>query len=72
LFPLIHWRSYFLLSTLQRRLREIAGAGALLLLNACRGNKTAGKATLSFYAMQAARDESGVAAVEFALILPVL
>lgn len=42
MFLLIHWRSYFLLSTLQRRAR------------------------------QAARDQSGVGAVEFALILPVL
>jgi Flp pilus assembly protein TadG len=42
LFLLIHWRSYFLLSTLQRRAR------------------------------QAARDQSGVGAVEFALILPAL
>jgi Flp pilus assembly protein TadG len=72
LFLLIHWRSYFLLSTLQRRLRESAGGGALVLLDTCRGSKTAGKATLSFYARQAARDQSGVGAVEFALILPVL
>jgi Flp pilus assembly protein TadG len=72
LFLLIHWRSYFLLSTLQRRLRESAGDGALVLLDTCRGSKTAGKATLSFYARQAARDQSGVGAVEFALILPVL